>query len=318
MIKIYDCSNSPESIHGRDYGPKENDIIRGLKEYAKIFDCRFVNKYNMADIIITNDIFPNEIKNMNIPKIKRMDGIYWQNEKLFKNDMLNESAEIADHVIFISEFSKKSLEVLYPNIKLKDFSVILNSADNKIFKPSPKNRLEFVSSLVANCTNWNRKEKRFDSLMQFARLIPEKIYLIGHCEMDTPDNVIKLGYIDNYEKINEALNGADVFVNLSYRDAAPKVVCQAVSCGLPVLYADSGGVSEILDYGVPILDEKEIFFSDDVYELDPIEILKSYNILKSNYLLYKGNVKRNYLATIKNYYKIIEQYGNREKILGEE
>jgi len=153
--------------------------------------------------------------------------------------------------------------------------------------------------------------------MQLARLIPEKLYLIGRCDMETPGNVIKLGYISDNNKINDILNDSDVFVNLSYRDAGAKVVCQAVACGIPVLYADSGGVSELIDYGMAIPDEKEIYFADDVYELDPIDILKSYNELKNEYR-HRINTTRNYMAMISNYYKIITDYGNRKKILDKE
>jgi len=331
MLRIYDCSNSAESDHGKEHGPIDNDIIRGLKEHARLFDCKFINKYTMADVIITNDIFPEEIKKSDIPKIKRMDGIYWDNENKHKNISLNESAEIADHVIFISEYSKKSLNTLYPEVKIKESSVILNTADNRIFRngkqewkikrglPAPyiNDTYEGVRTLSASCTDWSRKVKRFDSLMQLARLIPEKLYLIGRCDMETPGNVIKLGYISDNNKINDILNDSDVFVNLSYRDAGAKVVCQAVACGIPVLYADSGGVSELIDYGMAIPDEKEIYFADDVYELDPIDILKSYNELKNEYR-HRINTTRNYMAMISNYYKIITDYGNRKKILDKE
>ena len=311
MIRIYDCSNSSESDHGKSYGPKDNDIISSLKEHSRQFDSKFVN--SMADIILTNDIFIDGVKGIDMPKIKRMDGIYWNNNYTYKNIPLNESAELADHVIFISEFSKQSLKILYPDIKIKSSSVILNTADNKIFKQTKQKNV--VSSVVASATDWSREEKRFKSLMEFSRVIPETLYLIGNCDMEVPPNVVKLGYIENYNKINEILNNSEVFINLSYRDAAPKVVCQAVAAGLPVLYADSGGVSEILDYGVPIKDEKEIFFADEVPDLDVIDILISYNELKNNYNKYKGNLKRNHLAMINNYYKIITEYGNREKVL---
>ena len=318
IIKLYDCSNSPESSHAVDYGPRENDIIRGLKDNARLFLCKFVNRYNNADIIITNDIFPEEIKKSKIPKIKRMDGIYWQNDMKHKNIALNQSAEIADHVIFISEYSRRALYTLYPNIKLKNSSVVLNTGDNKIFKGLPKYHHpseNLVRSAIASCTDWSRPEKRFNDLMQLAKLIPEKLYLIGNCEMETPPNVVKLGYLSDYDKVNEALNNADVFINLSYRDAAAKVVTQAVACGLPVLYAESGGVGELIDNGVSIPDEKEIFFADEVPPLDPVDMLKSYNYLKQNYLGFNKGNKRNFLATITNYYQIILQYGNREKIL---
>jgi glycosyltransferase involved in cell wall biosynthesis len=312
MLRIYDCSNSHESNHGKDFGPRENDIIKILKEYSRYFEAKFVN--SMADVLITNDIFPTEVRNIDMPKIKRMDGIYWNNDQKHKNDELNLSAELSDHVIFISEYSRKALSVLYPKVKIKSSSVILNTADNRVFRPTRK-RSGVMSSVIANCTNWNRKEKRFESLMQLAKLIPETLYLIGQCDMEVPPNVIKLGYIDDYERVNDALNKANAFINLSYRDAAPKVVCQAVAARLPVLYADSGGTKEIVDYGVPIRDEVEISFGDEIPELDPVDMLKSYNDLKASYNTYTGNVKRNHLAMVTNYYKILNQYGTREEIL---
>lgn len=307
MIRIYDCSNSPESEHGKLYGPIDKDIIVGLKNYSRQFDSKFVN--SMADIIITNDIFINDVKEIDIPKIKTIDKVHWNNNYTYKNKQLNESAELADHVIFTSEFNRQSLRLLYPEVKIKSSSVILDTADNKIFKPTKQKNV--VSSVVANCKDWNKEEKRFKSLMQFARVIPDTLYLIGNCDMEVPPNVVKLGYISDYGKINEILNSSEVFINLSYRET-PMVVCQAVAAGLPILYADSGGVSELVDYGVSIKDEKEIFFSDEVPELDTVDILRSYNELKNNYNKYKGNVKRNHLAMITNYYKIITEYvGNK-------
>lgn len=318
MINIYDCSNSPESHHGVDYGPKENDVIKGLKEYSRLFGCKFVSKPSMANIIITNDIFPEEIKKLDAPKIKRMDGIYWENLTKHKNIQLNESAEIADHVIFISEYSKIALRTLYPDVVIKDSSVILNTADNKIFKNNARwshPSEHIIKRFIASCTNWNRKEKRFDSLMELAKMIPETLYLVGECEMEVPANVIKLGYISDYEQMSKILQESDAYINLSYRDAAPKLVCQAVACGLPILYADSGGLSEIVKYGFSIKDEKEIFFADDVAQLNTNDILQSYNELKKYPKNKISDVNTNYLAMITNYYKIITSYGNREKIL---
>jgi len=307
MLKIYDCSNSSESYHGKNIGPVENDIIRGLKEYAYFFSADFVNDFNSADVVITNDIFPKEIKNSNIPKIKRMDGIFWNNNLKFRNIELNESAEIADEVIFISHYSKTALYTLYPEIKLKSSSIVLNAADNNIF-PFKINKNKNIEIFGAVATNWERDVKRFNSLVALGERIKEKIYLVGQCNQDVPENIIKFGYCEKPSEINEILQKCDAFINLSYRDAAPKVVCQASSIGLPILYADSGGVSEIANNGVPILDEKQIYFDDTVKELDIDEMLKSYYQIKENYnnLLKKPN--NNYLLMLEGYFKVINKY----------
>ena len=289
-MRIFDCSNSSERPPHRSesFGPKQNDVMRYLRMYANEFGVEYVDDPLLSDIIITNDVFPSYIAPLKKKKVKRMDGIYWDEDNVNRNVALNRAASQADLVIFISKYSQQSHRQLYGNLKSKNV-VILNQVDDCVFNKiskSYKPTEKFV--WTASVSNWARHEKRFNSMMDFAKLLNKDsvLQLIGNCDMDVPSNVLRLGYMKNPMEMAEVLLDSHAFVNFSYRDAASKTVCQAVNCGLPVLYADSGGTGgtgEIVKHGVGIKDTKDIVFEDTTSDLDVVEIKKSYNDFLSKY-----------------------------------
>ena len=107
MLRIFDCSNGPARPHHRKISlcPRQNTIVRDLKEYAKYFNCMFTYSPDSADIIFINDVFPDYLLDYPQPKVKRMDGVFQLEGLKDRNEKLNQAAEQADHVIFISLFS---------------------------------------------------------------------------------------------------------------------------------------------------------------------------------------------------------------------
>jgi glycosyltransferase involved in cell wall biosynthesis len=269
-MKIYDCSNSEERPANRAYGgTRENSCVTMLKKYAHNYGAEFVLRPEFADILFTNDIFPSFVLSLDKPKVKRMDGVFWENRFKERNGPLNTAALLADHVIFISEFSKQSYYALYGE-ELKVESVVLNWVDHQIFgKYEPELKVK-PKIWVAACTNWDREEKR---LLEITRIIDwfdrdEILFLVGNIKRDlNRDRIIPTGYLDRF-KLSRLLRNADAFLNLSYKDPAPKVVCEAVCAGLPVLYANSGGTPELVRAGVGIDDPAEFEFGDIIPELE--------------------------------------------------
>jgi glycosyltransferase involved in cell wall biosynthesis len=313
-IKIFDCSNSNERPVNRGNGcPLENDIMRYLKENSHKYNCIFVEDFSISDIIITNDVFPKYIQDINKPKIKRMDGIYWQYDLLDRNILLNNSAQIADHVIFISEFSKNSYFELYGS-PLKSCSVCLNQVDHNIFYNYKNNIKDLI--FIANASSWVREEKRFNNILKLAENIEEKLLLIGKLpeNIKLPKNIISLDYINNPIDISKTLNMGSTFINFSYRDACPKVVVQALSCGLSTLYADSGGVKEMVEsYGVGVEDKVKSKFEYTIPELDENLVYNEYVKFKNNWKdlrenLRKRNNKFRFENMLDNYFKVIYNY----------
>lgn len=288
--RIYDCSNSIERpSHRGGGGPIMNDIIKYLHENAEDYYFKFVDSPNDAEIILTNDVFPSNVLNLGIPLVKRMCGPFWQNNLVHRNDVLNTAAQQADHVIFISEYSKNQYLHCYGN-NLKNYSVITHWVDYNVFKPLDKELVNKQFVFAACATNWNRKEKRLSALIEVAKRLPNISFLmIGTVEQELPDNIISMGYVSDPTELSYLLACSDGFINLSYRDAATKTIPQAISCGVPVLYANSGGVSEMVtnpigdDFGIPILDNNILDSEDDVPDLDINNILSALQIYNSKY-----------------------------------
>jgi glycosyltransferase involved in cell wall biosynthesis len=308
-MKIYDCSNSLERPRHRSesYGPPENDVMRYLKENAHKYEAEWVRTPRDADVVMTNDVFPKDILTLGKPMVKRMDGVFWRPKEIARNIPLNRAARQADRVVFISEYSAKCyLELYGPDINYK---VVLNWVDPGVFKPIPipdsictsdpfYYRREYDEideccygaprhySFAACASNWERREKRLTSLLKLARQSSDLFLLIGHVETPLPPNIESVGYLSPPE-IARWLNLADAFINLSYKDPAPKVVAQAISCGKPVLYADSGGTRELVgENGVAIPDEDVIEIS---HRIPPIHPETIFDFIPSIYRGYHPN-----------------------------
>src|ERR1035437_1731173 len=105
-MRISDCSINTTSnkLHNKlSLSSIENDIMKDLRKYSNLFNIEFVDDYRLSDIIITNTSYPDDIleysnKN-NIPKIKRMDGIFNTNTTKDRNISLNTSAVQSEKVI---------------------------------------------------------------------------------------------------------------------------------------------------------------------------------------------------------------------------
>jgi len=250
---------------------------------------------------------PNEILNTNIPRVKRMDGIYWDTRVFSRNDKLNNAALQSDLVIFISKFSQQSFHTLYPKLKIKSEVVVLNDVDDTSFYNC---NIQKHYDFACACTNWDREEKRFDDIMLFAEYLKTQnktLLMIGKNTRNLPSNVIGTGYISDYTELNNAINSAKYFVNFSFRDAGCKCVAQAVKCNLPVLYANSGGVPELVNKNcVAINDVENIYFANKVPALKYDNMVNGYNQIMK--IVPKE-------LPIKSYQKTIESYFNNTKYI---
>jgi glycosyltransferase involved in cell wall biosynthesis len=310
-MKIYDCSNSSSRPAHRGYGGQvENACVSLLKKHATRFNCEFVDTIDNADVVFTNDVFPEYILKSNIPLVKRMDGIFWQLEYRDRNLAYNEAAMYADHVIFTSEYSRRAYYEMYGDL-LKCESVALNWVDTSIFYPDYR-LVENVDKWIAVATSWERFEKCKKDIYSFAKMLEaygsSPLQMVGTLDESPPHNIVSHGYIEDPKVLAQLLRNADALINLSYRDASPKVVAEAVSCGLPVLYANSGGVQELVPYGIginPIWDKYSI-----------LTITSSFNCFRDSYLnmrralLRSNEPKRREAAMLNHYFEVFKEVAN--------
>lgn len=320
MKKFYDCSiNKISNVRHNDsnLGPLENDIMADLNKYSLSYGFERVDDYKKADIIITNTIYPRDIlewsSKYQIPRMKRMDGIYWMCDVVHKNEALNIAAEQSDHIIFISNYSKNALQSLYPNLNIdyNKTSVILNNVDELFFNDTNINGGHDNFNWCTSATNWNRVDKRLSAVIELSKLlgINDKIFLIGKCDYVLPNNIIKMGYINDKETMGTIMSSCDAFFSPFFRCAGSKVTTQAIKCGLPVLHSSTGGLPELVDgYGVPIDDGDEINFLNEPPTLPSSDIKVGYDVFLNNYdLIKKGKQDvKPYYETMKSYFNVMD------------
>lgn len=332
-MKIVDVSLRSGNLGGLNCGPKENDIVRYLKQYASEFGHEFVpymlggdaQGVKHADVVFTNDVWPKTVfweGDDPFPgkfKVKRMDGVFSRADTVHRNEALNKAAQQADHVIFISEYSKESYFRLYDESgkTIKSFSVIRNEADPRIFHPgfnwSSMAYNPMPREVIAVASDWSRPEKRFNDLLVLAKFAPDtEFVLVGKpVECSLPKNVRLKGYIDSPQGLADALRLADAMVSLSYKDPYPKTMVQGRNCGLPILYAASGGQTSMGVTGVPVLDFPDISFDREVPRLNPGNIEGAWWQFRSEFYRLKPiamqyNGRDPFIAMLRGYFEAME------------
>lgn len=143
----------------------------------------------------------------------------------------------------------------------RDVEVIPNFIDNRRFFPNPKPELRKifaspVEKILMHISNF-RKVKRIQDIIQcYARIneiIPSRLILIGDgpervsledlCrDLKISDKVIFLG---KQESIETLLNIADVFFLTSDHESFGLSALEAMSCGVPVVSSNIGGIPEV-------------------------------------------------------------------------
>ena len=167
----------------------------------------------------------------------------------------------ADVVTSVSRFMAERAKEL--GIQ-KDIHVIPNFVDTDIFLPAPCDLFtpdEKPAITIAHVSNF-RPVKRIDDLV-YAMCIavkqaPDlKLMLIGDGperhkieqlinHLDLNDNITMTGY---RRDIPNLLRCADALVLCSQTESAPLTLLEAMSCGLPVIATEVGGIPEIVDHG---------------------------------------------------------------------
>lgn len=308
---IYDCSNSAEYTHRP---PKDNEIVRYLKENAAQYGHSFTDDPAAGEVYFTNDIFPSTLENDKI-KVKRMDGVFSRYDNKHRNESLNKAAAEADLVIFISEYARKSYYKLYgkEEHRISTSVVILNEADYKTFYPGKINNSE-PKTVVCVADDWSRPEKRFEEIIKLAnRLSTVQFVVVGRVNnVCLPSNIVLTG-VQPHDKLANILRQADVMYSPFYRDPCPKTMVQAAYCGLPILYTDSGGQPEIKGTGVSIPDISSDGFDDYVPELSLENVVNAWDVLCKDYVAIREKSinffgKIHFDKMISNYFAVMETF----------
>ncbi len=266
FFKFREKHNTPKLYYGGSIeGDRGGPLVKTkkLKKFFPEYSLRFNIVYLQSNSIYLNNSTIKSLKNNNYPIILNQNGVFYP--AWFEGNCEKENLKIAkayhcaDFVFWQSKFSKKASEKFLG--KRKGMGTILyNAIDTKIFIPYKKKfKKEFTFLITCNI---NKKSiYRISSVINaFNELLNENknIFLKIAGNIENVSNVLNeikilklennISFIQSYNQTDapQIYGEADAYITMSYQDNCPSAVIEAMSCGLPILYSNSGGTPELV------------------------------------------------------------------------
>lgn len=170
--------------------------------------------------------------------------------------------------------------------------------------------------VIAIASDWSRPEKRLEDLLVLAEIAPDvEFVLVGAIgKRKLPNNVRLKGYIATPNDLANALRMSDAMISLFYKDAYPKTMVQAKYCGLPVLYAASGGQIKMGVSGISVPDTigpNWFSFDKEVPRLNSKDLEEAWLDFKFSFrktkpaaMQYRG--RTDFIKMLRGYFKAIQ------------
>lgn len=160
---------------------------------------------------------------------------------------------LADHTVFQTDFCRTSF-TRHGGRQPARWCVINNAVDPRIFFPGHVARVRSDKVLRLVATSWSTSpSKGFAALASISRLPGVELAFAGNwCPDVDPADTTLVGVLRS-EKLADLLRASDAMVHAAVNEPCSNSIVEALACGLPVLYQDSGGNRELAgDYGVPL------------------------------------------------------------------
>jgi glycosyltransferase involved in cell wall biosynthesis len=164
------------------------------------------------------------------------------------------SYKISDHIILSNLYDKKFVIGLF-KIKSKKISLVSNFIDTEKFRPIPTEKKENTILYIGRL----KEEKNLENLIKsFKYLKDYSLDIIGKGELKSDllkktetlnlqSQIQFLGMIPNSE-IPEVINQYHILILPSLWEGNPKVILEAMSCGVTCIGTNIPGIKEIITH----------------------------------------------------------------------
>jgi glycosyltransferase involved in cell wall biosynthesis len=243
---INEFSNGPKSI------PRFISLKRIIS--LKLFGC------------VDPSLFNKDLRHSNKKIVVRMINIklhaHKQGIKSIIPSLINDFkkillANIADHIIFQSDYQKSVFEKY--GYKGKKNSIIHNGSNSEFWDDIDRplivdNKLCFVSSTFST-----RPTKRHDIIAKLSEMDNVSVIHMGNWPKNVDSKKVNLKGVLSINDMKTVYKTAHYFIHPAVNDPCPNVVFEAILSGLPVLYSNGVGSSmEIVKGNGMSLDEDNI------------------------------------------------------------
>ena len=248
-------------FYGHDRVPAPGDPVAGGSAKFQRLAQRFPNSpADFSLLYLGSTWLPRDAvallalaRRRNIPVLVNQSGVAypgWAGDETDRiNDQFRRPLLAAEHVLYQSEFCKRSAdEFLGP--PRGTWEVLHNAVDVDHFTPGDAPNAA-VLLLAGDQTQAYRLEVAVRTLV----LLPEaRLIVTGRLVSDPQRLLRELGIADRVELLGRyaqrdapaLYRRADLLLHTKVLDPCPTAVIEAMACGLPVVYAASGGTVELV------------------------------------------------------------------------
>lgn len=210
-------------------------------------------------------------RNFDAPMFQRLDGIYFNTKANYnlQNENIRRTYEMADGVIFQSEFNKR-LTIEYFG-EHHNSIIIHNGADLESIesvKPLENLVIDGYENVWACASHWRPHKRLKENIMYFLENSGENDCLVVAGNTDYKNTHKRVFFVGNIP--NEALialyKRSKYFIHLAWLDHCPNVVVDARASGCRIICSSAGGTREIAGPDAIVIQEGEWDFKPvDLY-----------------------------------------------------
>lgn len=179
----------------------------------------------------------------------------WEKSNLSTRYLLRE----ADYVVYQSRFCKKSADKFVDTCQAP-WEILPNPVDTKVFVPAATRPSGLRLLLAGSHQHWYRVRTALETLVhlpearltiagrltfhrQESKCLEEVNGLVEHLKIK--DRVEFAGPYSQ-EDAPGLFQNHHILLHTKYNDPCPRLVVEAMACGLPIVYSASGGVPELV------------------------------------------------------------------------
>ena len=196
------------------------------------------------------------------PMYQRVDGIYFNTKGDYnaQNSNIKRTYNLADGVIFQSEFNKKLTTKYFgehPNT-----TVIHNGADIELIEntePLEHSIIDSYENVWSCASSWRPHKRLNENIRYFLEHSGDKDCLVVAGSTDYPkthDRVFFTGNLSQ-EALVALYRRSKYFLHLAWLDHCPNVVVDARASGCKVVCSSAGGTKEIAGEDAIVIEEEE-------------------------------------------------------------
>jgi glycosyltransferase involved in cell wall biosynthesis len=262
-------------FYGHDRVPERDDAVAGGTAKFQRLAERFPN--HPADFTVMylgSTWLPRDLRPLlalarrrRIPIVLNQDGVAYPGWAGSATEAINEPYRrallAAEHVLYQSQFSKLSADTFLAEPR-GSWEVLYNAVDVERFRPVTAPPAPGpVLLLGGDQTQAYRLEVALRTFALVAATEPEARLLVTGRLVSSPELLLdELGVRDRVEFVGrytqaeapDIIRRAHLLLHTKVKDPCPSAVIEAMACGLPVVYARSGGTVELVgdDAGIGV------------------------------------------------------------------